>query len=175
MRLRPPIGQGSYGFSRKASAMTFHSPRTGTQAIGILQELDHFGRLCLRYLRAWTPRGDHQQAIVRDTCAAIGLPAATETLESLSQICDLLARHGRKPVMRHHPDCPCIGKEEACFAHLVLAATTGEREDALMMALLMVRPDFAPILVGLCQNFGLHLHRISLMQDRAAPAAERLH
>jgi hypothetical protein len=59
--------------------------------------------------------------------------------------------------MRHGCACPCLGADEAAFARLVQTATEGEREDALMLACCMVRPDLAPGLVHLAQAAGLAL------------------
>ena len=43
--------------------------------------------------------------------------------------------------MRHSIECRCLGGDEACFANLVATAAEGEREDALLMATLMVEPS----------------------------------
>ena len=59
--------------------------------------------------------------------------------------------------MRHHPKCPCLGADEACFANLVAEAVWGVREDAMLFAMLIVRADCAPGLVALAEQFGLAL------------------
>lgn len=86
------------------------------------------------------------------------LPEGHST-ELLRQICGLCASYGRRPLMRHGLGCACLGADEACFAHMVAAAATGAREDALMLAALIVRPDLAPALVALSEQLGLALNR----------------
>ena len=63
--------------------------------------------------------------------------------------------------MRHHISCTCLGADESCFATFIGYASEGEREDALMLATTFVRADMAPLLVGLAQEFGLALQRMS--------------
>jgi hypothetical protein len=70
--------------------------------------------------------------------------------------------------MRHQPRCKCLGADEACFANLVSCATEGDREDAMLIATLMVRPDFAPHLAEAAQVFGLGLKRMALCNNRRA-------
>ncbi|WP_245706594.1 hypothetical protein [Ruegeria marina] len=60
-------------------------------------------------------------------------------------------------MVRHDLGCACVGADEACFAHLIASAATGAHEDALMLAALIVRPDLAPALVALSEQFGLAL------------------
>ena len=70
--------------------------------------------------------------------------------------------------MRHGGGCPCLGADEAAFAQLVQTATEGEREDALMLACCMVRPDLAPSLVHLAQMAGLALRSALVSWPRPA-------
>ena len=70
--------------------------------------------------------------------------------------------------MRHQPRCKCLGADEACFANLVSYATEGDREDAMPIATLMVRPDFAPHLAAAAEVFGLGLKRMALCNNRRA-------
>ena len=64
--------------------------------------------------------------------------------------------------MRHGTDCPCLGADEACFARVVADASEGAREDAMLVAALMVRPDMAPAAVHLAEALGLALKRLAL-------------
>ena len=49
--------------------------------------------------------------------------------------------------------------DEAAFAEVVRLAAGGEREDALMIACCLVRPDLAPALVHLAEQAGIRLGR----------------
>ena len=54
-----------------------------------------------------------------------------------------MAGHARRPLLGHAPDCPCAGADECVFARFVALAAEGAREDAVLMAALMVRADLA--------------------------------
>ncbi len=62
--------------------------------------------------------------------------------------------------MCHSVQCACLGADESCFANFIATAATGEREDAMLIATLLVRPDVAPIVTSLAADFGLALIRM---------------
>ncbi len=76
--------------------------------------------------------------------------------------------------MRHSVQCKCLGADEACFANFIATAATGEREDAMLIATLLVRPDVAPLIVSLAADVGLAFMRMCLSAPRemAAPSHE---
>lgn len=139
--------------------MTAPLPRGGAP-VGHLDSLPPLGELSVRALRRWCDDG--ALALARDLGLALGDPGGEEAASAL----DALFRHclagGRRPFMHHGGGCPCLGADEAAFAELVQTATEGEREDALLLACLMVRPDLAPLLVHLAQAAGLAL-RLALV------------
>ncbi|MEL6104228.1 MAG: hypothetical protein AAFR68_23370, partial [Pseudomonadota bacterium] len=90
-------------------------------------------------------------------------------------LCDLCVRHGRRPLMRHNVTCKCLGADESCFANFVGYASEGDREDALLIATTMVRPDVAPALVGVAQEFGLALKRMAIKANRPITKPTMLH
>ena len=63
------------------------------------------------------------------------------------------------------PSCTCLGADEACLANLIALATEGEREDALLIATLIVRADVAAHLMAAAQTFGLAIKRMALRLD----------
>ena len=77
--------------------------------------------------------------------------------------------------MRHHVTCECLGADESCFANFIGYASEGEREDALLIATTLVRPDMAPTLVGLAQDFGFALRRMALKTERPFETPRTLH
>ena len=90
-----------------------------------------------------------------------------------------MKRFGRRPLLRHQIGCACVGADEACFAGLVAAASEGRHEDALMIAVLVVRPDVAPLLVGLAETLGHALRRVArhraITPAAPHPAPRNLH
>ena len=86
----------------------------------------------------------------------------------------LLAREGRRPLMRHQADCACVGSDEAVFALLLAVAATGDREEAMMLACLLVPADRMGMVAHLAQIAGLAIARACLAArggERRAPSA----
>ena len=74
--------------------------------------------------------------------------------------------------MRHSIECRCLGGDEACFANFVATAAEGEREDALLMATLIVEPSVAQPLTTLATQVGLAFKQMQLSSP-AGLAEER--
>ena len=68
--------------------------------------------------------------------------------------------------MLHAITCKCIGSDESCFANFIATAATGEHEDAMLIATLLVRADFAPIITSLATDFGLALMLMNLSSPK---------
>lgn len=143
-------------------------PRGGS-AVGILDELGGVEAGAVLCLRLWAeaPDGPERAGFDADTGPFGGRAA----LEAIGSLCDLCRDYGRRPLMRHDLTCRCLGGDEACVAQLVSAALSGDRDDAMLMATLLVRADMAPGLVALAERAGVALCRLA-----ATPAtAHRLH
>lgn len=137
-------------------------PHRGGAPVGYITELGPVEAGAVLYLRLWCDGPDAQTQVWNDFATALGPQSGRKALKSFETLCDLCLRHGRRPLMRHHVTCKCLGADESCFANFVGYASEGEREDALLIAMTMVRPDIAPALVGVAQDFGLALRRMAL-------------
>lgn len=151
--------------------MTKHTNIRGGAPVGHLAELGVIELQAVICLRMWCNGPDAQQRVWSGFADSLGPEAGREALEVFEEICTLCTRHGRRPLMRHQPTCRCLGADEACFANFVATAADGDREDALLIATLLVRADMAPALAALAATFGLALRRIDLQTPyRASPA-----
>jgi hypothetical protein len=128
---------------------------TGGAPVGHLEALPPLEGLTVRALRRWCDSGP--RALAEDLGWALGEDHGERAARDFDALCRHCLAGGRRSLMRHALACPCLGADEAAFARLVQTATEGEREDALMLACVMVRPDLAPALVGLAQAAGLSL------------------
>ncbi|WP_425051963.1 hypothetical protein [Psychromarinibacter sp. S121] len=137
--------------------------RRGGAPVGYVTELDAVGAGAVMYLRMWSDGPEAQALADRDFAMHLGPQQGPVTTRALDQIMDICARYGRRPLMRHSLDCKCLGGDESCFATFVSSACEGDREDALLIAMNIVRADMAPQLADLAQTFGLALKRISLL------------
>lgn len=142
-----------------------HPPRGGAP-VGYLTELDSVEAASVLYLRLWSDGPDAQAQILNDFATALGADRGKRALQSFESLCSLCAQHGRRPLMRHSVRCKCIGADESCFANFVAAAATGNREDAMLIATLLVRPDVAPLIASLAADFGLALTQMRLAAPR---------
>ena len=132
------------------------APRGGAP-VGFLSELPKVEAAAVCFLRLWCESPETQRQAVAELNDLLGPKHGPVAIESLGQICDLFSRFARRPVMRHHSGCSCLCADEACFTNMVSEAARGQREDAMLFAMLMVRADFAPALAGLAEQFGLAL------------------
>lgn len=154
------------------SGVRANRPPRGAISVGRLTDLDPVEAGAVLYLRLCSDAVDPEEAILRDFTNSLGNGAGPAAARSFCDLCDLCQRHARRPLCRHHLNCACLGADEACFAQMVAAAAEGAREDALMMAMLIVRADLAPLVAGLAQDAGLALRRMAL---RVTPARQPTH
>ena len=139
--------------------MSGHSSR-GAATVGRLADLSPLEAGAVLYLRLW---GDGPQAradAASDFEIALGSDQGRAAMSTLDRLCSLCAHHGRRPLVRHGLGCSCLGADENCFAQMIAAASEGDREDAMMMASLIVRPDFAPALASLSEEMGMVLRQM---------------
>lgn len=138
----------------------------GGAAVGYITELDGLEAAAVIYLRLWCNGADSQMQVRRDLLCTLGPEQGAHALQSFVQLCDLCARHGRRPLMRHSVQCKCLGADESCFANFIKSAAVGEREDAMLIATLIVRADVAPLVTSLAATFGLALKQMHLSAPR---------
>lgn len=141
----------------------FRNP--GGVAIGQLADQAQLARCVIVYFRKWCDGPEGQAAVWNDLAAGLGAAQGRATLEILESLFDLCARHRRRPLMRHAVNCQCVGADEACFAHFVTTAAEGDREDAMLIATLLVRTDMAPIVAPLAADLGRALKRMCVYQQ----------
>ena len=154
------------------NAMTSHR---GGAPVGYVTELGPVEAGAVLYLRLWCDGPDTQAQVWNDFATALGPENGRKAVRSFERLCDLYVRHGRRPFMRHQVTCRCLGADESCFANFIGYASEGEREDAFLIATTIVRPDMAPSLVGLAQEFGLALRRMAIKAHRPITKPTMLH
>jgi hypothetical protein len=131
----------------------------GAVAVGRLAELPPLERRVIRCLRLWCDEPQAPHGLTADLAARRGTAAAEGIAADFGELMQCFVRHARRPMLRHDVDCPCAGPDECVFASFVALAAEGAREDAVLMAALMVRPDVALPLATLAEAIGLELAR----------------
>jgi len=114
-----------------------------------------------------------------ELAGAAGPEAAAAACEALRRMRDILAAHGRRTVMHHARGCACVGADEAVLAHVVMTSATGDRDEAMLLASLLVDGPVLVPLVEAAAQAGLQALRFNCARRREAtsgtPAAARLH
>ncbi|MCA8883033.1 MAG: hypothetical protein KDA50_04700 [Rhodobacteraceae bacterium] len=143
--------------------MSFEDPalRRQATAVATLDSLPPDQTLLVLILRQWAATTDDQRVLWSCLSRQMGPDAAGHLRRVLDQLLLLLSDQGRRRLVRHDVECPCVGADEAVFANFVSTAAQGAREDALLMAMLLVRADMAPLAASLAQTVGLQLLRIA--------------
>lgn len=156
--------------------MTAVSSSRGAAPVGYLDDLGPVEAGAVLYLRMWSEGPDAQARVWNDFAACLGADQGRQALGAFEALCDLCARHGRRPLMRHQVGCRCLGADESCFANFVGYASEGAREDAILLAVNFIRPDMAGALAGLAEEVGLALRRMALGKTRrmAAPRPQAM-
>ena len=133
----------------------------GGAAVGRLTDLAPIEAGAVMYLRLWSEGARGRADAASDFDIALGADHGRAAMLTLDRLCSLCANHGRRPLIRHGLGCACLGADENCFAQMIAAASEGAGEDAMMMASLIVRPDFAPALASLSEELGMALRRMT--------------
>lgn len=149
----------------------------GARPVGRIEDLDAAGVELVGLLRRLTAGPAARAAAEVRLAERTGPDMAQRIIAAFDAFWRQIALHGRRPLMRHGPGCSCLGADEACLATLVEAASEGAREDAMLMACLVVRPDISPMVVAAAADLGLALRRLVLRAPRGGvrPVAARLH
>ncbi|MCF2872656.1 hypothetical protein L0664_16410 [Octadecabacter sp. G9-8] len=134
----------------------------GGAPVGHLTELNAIEAGAVIYWRLWSCGIDGQRRTQSDFRKILGDKSGIEAVDALAQMFDLCVRHGRRPLMRHGLDCKCLGADESCIANFIGYASECRREDAALIASLIVTPDLCLPMAALGQTFGLALRRMAL-------------
>ncbi|HRO11271.1 hypothetical protein [Amaricoccus sp.] len=130
----------------------------GATPVGRLAELPPLEREVIHWLRLWCAGPDGPRTVSRELVARHG-EAGRDLAADFDELVGTLAGHSRRPLVGHAPGCPCAGADECVFARFVALAAEGAREDAVLMAALMVRADLALCLANRAETIGLRLMR----------------
>jgi hypothetical protein len=160
------------GESFGPAPMNSAQQKRGGAPVGFISELDGIEAASVIYLRLWCEGPDSQATVWSDFASSLGAARGRSALKSFETLCSLCSQYGRRPLMRHSINCKCIGSDESCFANFISTAATGDHEDAMLIATLLVRPDVAPLITSLAADFGLALKRMNLCAPKFTAGEE---
>lgn len=131
----------------------------GASPVGHLAELPPLEREVIRCLRLWCAGPDGPVAVAGEMMVRHGPEIGGGLAADFGDLVRAMAGHSRRPLMGHAPGCPCAGADECVFARFVSLAAEGARDEAVLMAALMVRADVALWLATRAEMVGLRLMR----------------
>jgi len=135
---------------------------SGAAPVAHLPDLPGLQGLAIGCLRHWNRGG--AAAALGALRAQMPEARACAAFDALQDLTETLATHIRRPLRCHAPQCHCVGPDEAAFARFVEEAALGDREDALMLASLLVAPRGILPLADAAARLGLGLHRALLIE-----------
>ncbi len=130
------------------------APRGGAP-VGQLRDLDPIEAASVLYLRLWCEGETGRARLHQDFVTTLGPSQGEAAVGAFEDLCGLCTQCGRRPLMRHSMSCACLGADESCFANLIALAGEGEREDAALLASLIVRPGYALPVADLAASVAL--------------------
>jgi hypothetical protein len=139
--------------------MSVEPRHPGAAPVGRLAELPPLEREVIHCLRLWCAGPDGPGAVSRELAARHGALIGRGLAADFGELVRTMAGHSRRPLVGHAPGCPCAGADECVFARFAALAAEGAREEAILMATLMVRADLALCLATRAEAIGLRLMR----------------
>jgi hypothetical protein len=147
--------------------------RHGIVPVARIDDLSTLEATLICCLRLFYEGDGARDALERSVAEHLGPDRGAAFFARFADLCETLRRHARRPLRRRHAGCGAAGADESAFAAMISAAATGEREDAMLIAVCIVRADVAPCVVALAEQVGLGLG--PLVTAVVARNARRLH
>lgn len=118
--------------------------------------------------------GEKSRAALRNGLLGhLGAGRGTTLYAQFAELCEMARRFSRRPLMRRQAGCCAAGADECAFATMIASAAAGEREDAMLIAVCLVRPHVSTAIVALAEQVGLGLQPMA--EDVVKHDARRLH
>ncbi len=140
----------------------------GAAPVGRMADLAPLERRIVRSLRLLGHGETGRAAMHLDLAATLGSDTAGAIGGRLEELLLTLMHHARRPVACHDISCPCVGGDEYALARFVSLSAEGDREDAMLLAALLVRADVVHCLAPLAEEVGLRVGRVGLAMMRQA-------
>jgi len=134
----------------------------GGTPVGLICDLCPISAAAVTYSRMWCGGPDQQSEVWNVLVSSLGMVSGRRALKAFEALLSICVAHGRRPLIRHTLQCRYVGSDEACLANFIATAADGAREDALLIATLLVRTDMAPAATSLATDFGFALKKIDL-------------
>lgn len=136
------------------------------QSLMLIESLTASQRDVVTLVRLWHTDVDGKQTVWQTLYDELGPPRARVALRALEKGLSLIARNGPKPLKLRPAGDELVTQDEKLLAELVDQALSPDREQALLSAMLLVRPDLAPTLLENMTQLSLHLRCCGRLSPR---------
>ncbi len=133
--------------------------RTAPGPLSRLDDLPALERRVVVCARLWCEGPAGQATVERDWGPCGGVDLATQALDRLDELLGLCFAHGRRPLQIDGVRAEGVSGDECVLGRFVALAAEGKREEAILIATLLVRADLALGLARTAEALGLLLLR----------------
>lgn len=132
--------------------------------------------LSTTYLQLWADGEAGRDRMICEIHNALGPQRGQRIITLWTEFLEIYRCYQLDAAMPHAIYDAYLGIDETSFAKFLVSAVEGEREEALLLALSLVRPDAVLILTNMATQIGLSLKQILLIRSQTdTPLSPRLH
>ena len=125
----------------------------GGSPVAIMSDLSWEEHLVIYYFRCCFVGSEALSEIHDEFSFYLGTETANKTIGALQFLFTKLQNNGRRRLVSHDLNCKCVGADENCFAQLVTRSTNRDKNDAILIGILLTDADLAPELVYAAEDF----------------------
>ena len=134
--------------------------KMGGAPVGRMDQLDLEEYTIIIFLRRWCDGEIIRTQLQKELIINLGYATGNQTFEYFKDLCELIFNHGRRALIRHKTNCICVGADESCFAQLILRAANNYKEDATLIALLLVPQHLTSETIALTTKIGTSIKKL---------------
>ena len=138
----------------------------GAAPVGRMDELPRLEAVAILFMRMWCDGGEQRQRIAADLTLALGDTDAAIATGLFDDLMRLTLSCARRPLMRHGVPCQCFGGDECAFANMLVAAMTGDREEAMLFSAILINGQATWPAIALAQELTPYLLRFTRATQR---------
>ena len=125
----------------------------GGSPVAIMSDLSWEEHLVIYYFRCCFVGSEALLEVHEEFRFYLGTEMANKTIGALQFLFSKLQNGGRRRLVSHDLNCKCVGVDENCFAQLVTRSAYADKNDAILIGILLTNADLAPELVYAAEDF----------------------
>lgn len=139
-----------------------HQNHRGGVSVGVLRNVDIWEADLIINLRLWCSGLSGRAKLYETFTTRLTSNNAVQELESFERLLMSLSVYAHRPLVYHDVECGCIGADEQIFVHLVATASSGDLQEASLIATLLVGAAKAEHMAILAAQVGQSTKRMAV-------------